>query len=246
MRVKYISKKPDDYPFEDEAIETQGEYIFDDSGFFIDEDGYILPIYMESEDKFFSVINLEKVYFHDLLSDYKPENQYRRIKYLKSKKMWRAECPGVKVTELHKSIDDAAVHANDLAEGTDWIPNIVPLSLAFMKSEWVEQGVCVGYTDLDQREPYAILEDFKVFLAISHDSTFFILDTEANGKYVKEHLKTFLGRIRAVHMDELPKHISGTQHVQVTLPKDVPYKSTEEYQAFAVEGLKQLCHVLGG
>ena len=245
MRIEYVGTKPDDYPF-NEGIEETGKYIFDDTGFFIDEAGEILDLYRDRDGKVFSVINLEQVFINSLVPDFKPEDTYRRVRYMKKAKMWRAEHPKTKCTNLYDTADEAALRANELAEDSDWLPNRVPWNLHFIEPEWVKNGIKVAYEELTGQIVDRYTNDFRLFLALSHDSTFFILDTEENATYIEKHLSAFKGRISAVHMDQKPKHIIGTRHVEVTIPKDVPYKTVAEYESFASVGLRQLCDVQGG
>lgn len=108
-----------------------GNLILDDSGFIINRAGFYLTQYIhKGTESVFYKLDGHAVYLDELIPDWKLGDQWRRTKYLKSKDMWRAECPGVKTKTLYKTQLEAAMRANQLAEGTDFIPNQIPKEVA--------------------------------------------------------------------------------------------------------------------
>lgn len=101
-------------------------HILDDSGFFINSSGEILDLLYEGDFRIFCMLGDDKVFMDEVIEDYNPKTQWRRTKYLKSKKQWKAECPGVKDINLYDTQIEAAIRANELAKGSDWIPNQIP------------------------------------------------------------------------------------------------------------------------
>jgi hypothetical protein len=104
------------------------DFILDDSGFVIGRKGNLVQQYIK-DTRVYIVLNDKLVYMDELVKDWKLGDQWRRTKYLKSKERWRAECPKVKSNKLFKTHIEAAVEANNLAEGSDFIPNQIPLEV---------------------------------------------------------------------------------------------------------------------
>ena len=207
MRVEYVIEKADNFPFKE--LGENKRFIFDDSGFFLDSEGNILPLYLsKKDDRVFSVINLNRVYLDTLIDDYDPVNQWRRTKYLKSKRKWKALHPSKKSNKLFDHQIDAALEANELAKGSDWIPNVIPEDISFLDNYKDLKILNIGLTHLDSKDFDVTKHINYMRLFLSEDKTvnFLVPDTEFYKEFIEKHLKDFKGYMVVITDTHKPKY----------------------------------------
>jgi hypothetical protein len=76
--------------------------------------------------------------------------------------------------------------------------------------------------------------------------TIFIFNSKSNSKFVSEYLDKWKHLMIPIGMVGSRNNFNSFDKIHLVEPtKDVPYKSDDEYQQFAIDRIRKVSHIIG-